>query len=449
MAAVISVEHEQMARCESSENNIPAVYYIRGSTNKQTQSNFGKMSSFGTLFRVTTFGESHCRGVGCIIDGCPPGLPLQESDIQPQLTRRRPGQSALTTPRNEKDQVQIQSGTERGITLGTPISLFVKNEDQRPVDYESVDLAPRPSHADFTYLQKYGLKASSGGGRSSDRETIGRVAAGAVAEKLLFDIFGVEIVAFVSGVGHVQMSNEQIIEIANTVSRAQVDQDLTRCPVESLTADMQKLIVDCKERMDSVGGTVSCVIRNVPAGLGEPCFDKLEAKLAHAMLSIPATKGFAIGSGFEGARMNGSQHNDAFVHDGNGQLRTKTNYSGGVQGGITNGENIYFTVAFKPPATISQAQNTASYAGDNDHIMEAKGRHDPCVVPRAVPIVEAMSALVLMDMVAIQMSRISMANRLSPLPGEMSEQLRALIAGGQGNPQLPRKKRPVEPEENY
>ncbi|KAJ1924057.1 bifunctional chorismate synthase/riboflavin reductase [NAD(P)H] aro2 [Tieghemiomyces parasiticus] len=384
------------------------------------------MSSFGQIFRVTTFGESHCKAVGCIVEGCPPGMQLTETDIQPQLTRRRPGQSNLTTPRDEKDQVVIQSGTEFGITLGTPIGMFVPNQDHRPKDYTETDFYPRPSHADWTYLRKYGVKASSGGGRSSARETIGRVAAGAIAEKYLREAYGVEIVAFVSSVGRVEMPfieqmrtgnpDPGFLDWLNQVSREQVDADTVRCPDANVSEAMRDEIIRAKDASDSIGGTVTCVIRRVPIGLGEPCFDKLEAKLAHAMLSIPATKGFEIGSGFPGTTMNGSVHNDPFVMrtrpDGTTSLGTSTNYSGGIQGGISNGENIYFRVAFKPPATISQAQTTSKYDGEGG-TLSARGRHDPCVVPRATPIVEAMAALVVMDAVLIQNSR-AMAGSLLP-----------------------------------
>ncbi|OWB80900.1 hypothetical protein B5S32_g5225 [[Candida] boidinii] len=369
------------------------------------------MSSFGRVFRVTTYGESHCKSVGCIVDGVPPNLSLTEEDIQPQLTRRRPGQSKLSTPRNEKDRVEIQSGTEFGRTLGTPIGMVVRNEDQRPKDYSETDVYPRPSHADYTYLSKYHTKASSGGGRSSARETIGRVAAGAIAEKFLKQINNVEIVAFVSGVGEVSIDrstkNESFINLLNTITRDQVDDcGPIRCPVADKAEEMTKLVENAKHSQDSVGGVVTCVIRNSPIGLGEPCFDKLEALLAHAMLSIPATKGFEIGSGFEGATMNGSKHNDPFVvkDKETGRLGTSTNFSGGIQGGISNGENIYFSVAFKPPATISQAQETTSYEGE-EGTLKARGRHDPNVVPRAIPIVEAMAALVIADAFLIQKSR--------------------------------------------
>lgn len=385
-------------------------------------------------------------------------MELTEDDIQPQMTRRRPGQSALTTPRNEKDRVEIQSGTEFGVTLGTPIGMLVRNEDQRPKDYggSTMDLYPRPSHADLTYLEKYGVKASSGGGRSSARETIGmppfsrvqdrpeeidkpgRVAAGAIAEKYLRQSHNVEIVSFVSSVGNEHLfpptpehptasTNPDFLNLINTIDRPTVDGFApTRCPNTDVAARMTSLIEKFRDSKDSIGGTVTCVIRNVPVGLGEPCFDKLEAKLAHAMLSIPATKGFEIGSGFGGCEVPGSVHNDPFIATATPQpaegtqqqqqrLMTQTNNSGGIQGGISNGANIYFRVAFKPPATIGQAQNTTRY-DFQEGVLEAKGRHDPCVVPRAVPIVEAMSSLVLVDALMAQYARESAKNLLPPLP---------------------------------
>ncbi|ORX62869.1 chorismate synthase [Hesseltinella vesiculosa] len=365
------------------------------------------MSSFGKIYRVTTYGESHCKGVGCIVDGVPPGMALTEADIQPQLSRRRPGQSKLTTPRDEKDRVTIMSGTEFGVTLGTPIGLTVPNLDQRPHDYSETDVFPRPSHADYTYLEKYGVKASSGGGRASARETIGRVAAGAIAEKYLKDALGVDIVAFTSSVGKAAMPfirdlqendtvKPEFYDFLNTIDRPTVDADITRCPHAETAEQIKEVILKKAEEKDSVGGTVTCVIRNCPVGLGEPCFDKLEALLAHAMLSIPATKGFEFGSGFCGTTMAGSQHNDPFVKKNDGSFGTKTNFSGGVQGGITNGENIYFRVAFKPAATISRDQETTSYDGVVG-TLATRGRHDPSVVPRAVPIVESMAALVIME----------------------------------------------------
>ena len=356
-------------------------------------------STLGTLYTVTTFGESHCKGVGAVVDGCPPGLELTEADIQPQLTRRRPGQSDLSTPRQEADQVTIYSGTEFGRTLGTPIMLLVNNRDQRSQDYGEMSRIPRPSHADYTYQMKYGVRASSGGGRSSARETIGRVAAGAIAEKWLREQYGTEIVAWVSAVGDIEAPPADL----ERISRAEVDQTIIRCPDTTTAARMQDRVREVLEAKDSTGGILTCVCRNVPVGLGEPLFDKLEARLAQAMLSLPATKGFDIGSGFAGTRLRGSTHNDPFVRRGSG-LGTRTNHSGGVQGGISNGEPIVFRVAFKPVATIGLAQETVDFDGE-PVTLEAKGRHDPCVVPRAVPIVEAMAALVLIDLALMQRAR--------------------------------------------
>lgn len=356
-------------------------------------------STIGTLFRVTTFGESHCKGVGAIVDGCPPRILLTEADIQPQLDRRRPGQSKVATARSESDTVTILSGTENGLTLGTPIGLFVPNKDQRPGDYQEMNQIPRPSHADFTYQMKYGIRAASGGGRSSARETIGRVAAGAIAEKVLMLKFGVEIVAWVSSVGVIDGDDVD----AASISRDIVDGNMVRCPDLSAATKMEEAIVEAKKGGDSLGGVVTCVCRNVPVGWGEPVFDKLEAKLAQAMMSLPATKAFEIGSGFSGTRLRGSAHNDPFVKKGE-RLGTTTNYSGGIQGGISNGEPIVFRVAFKPPATISQAQSTVNFGGE-PVVLEAKGRHDPCVVPRAIPIVETMAALVLLDAAMRQHAR--------------------------------------------
>ncbi|ROT35170.1 chorismate synthase [Sodiomyces alkalinus F11] len=416
------------------------------------------MSTFGNYFRVTTYGESHGKSVGVIVDGIPPGMALTESDIQPQLTRRRPGQSAITTPRDEKDRVTIHSGTEFGVTLGTPVAMVVANEDQRPRDYgnSTMDRFPRPSHADWTYLAKYGVKASSGGGRSSARETIARVAAGAVAEKYLRQAYGTEITAFVASVGAVHLfpptpdhpspsTNPDFLDLLRTIDRDTVDRFLpVRCPDHAAATRMNEYIASFRDRNDSIGGTVTCVVRNPPAGLGEPCFDKLEALLAHAMLSIPATKGFEIGSGFGGCEVPGSTHNDPFIKapdvdavaaagagsaatSGNGiprsRLATKTNYSGGVQGGISNGEPIYFRVAFKPAATIGRDQSTATYDGEEMGVLAAKGRHDPCVVPRAVPIVEGMTALVLMDALLAQHARHVSSSLLPPLPKAQGQAL--------------------------
>lgn len=356
-------------------------------------------SSFGRFFRISSFGESHCAGVGVVVDGVPPRMALTAADIQPQLDRRRPGGNRLGTERNEGDHIEILSGTEKGLTLGTPIAMLVRNKDQRPADYGSMSNIPRPSHADYTYRIKYGIHASSGGGRSSARETIGRVAAGAIADKFLQQQYGIDIVAWVSAVGpHVAEAVDR-----STLTRQWVDENAIRCPDPAAAESMTAEIVAAREAQDSVGGVISCVCRNLPAGLGEPVFDRLEAKLAHAMLSLPATKGFEIGSGFSGTALRGSRHNDPFVAKG-AQLGTQTNYSGGVQGGISNGEDVYFRVAFKPPATIGLPQKTVDYEGQQT-ILEAKGRHDPCVVPRAVPIVESMAALVLADLVLIQKMR--------------------------------------------
>jgi len=356
-------------------------------------------STFGTFFRITTFGESHCKAVGVVIDGCPPGLSLVETDIQKQLDRRRPGQSALSTDRQEADQVVILSGTERGRTLGTPIALQVANQDQRPKDYGNMRDIPRPSHADYTYQMKYGIRASSGGGRSSARETIGTVAAGAVAAKILAEKHGIEIVAWVESVGEIEAGPIDSLSI----TREEVDATVIRCPDRQAAARMEELVAELKAQGASVGGTIGCVIRQVPAGLGEPVFEKLEARLAQAMLAIPATKGFEIGSGFAGSRMRGSQHNDPFVKKGD-RLGTSSNRSGGIQGGISNGEHITLRIAFKPPATISRPQETVDFAGEAA-TLEAKGRHDPCVVPRAVPIVESMAAVVILDMLLRQEAR--------------------------------------------
>mmetsp|Transcript_24368 Transcript_24368/g.51026 ORF Transcript_24368/g.51026 Transcript_24368/m.51026 type:complete len:507 (-) Transcript_24368:616-2136(-) len=466
-------------------------------------------SSFGTIFRVSTFGESHCAGVGAILDGVPPRMKLSEADIQPQLTRRRPGQSRLTTPRAEKDMVTILSGVEHGYTLGTPIGLFVKNEDQRPGDYKEMSEIPRPGHADYTYLVKYGTKASSGGGRSSARETIGRVAAGAIAEKFLKDTYGTEISCWVHSIGQHSIPEEVVMSDANTLgwTREEVDRIGTlrllrdpkwwkviteeeepdsdkrkkaniemeikaeecfievligpakgeaelalspcyedyegklynhrgevlasapanieawksdellplRCPHPPTACRMATLIRQVKSEKDSIGGSVACVCKGVPPALGEPVFDRLEAKLAHAMLSLPATKGFEIGSGFGGTSMRGSRHNDPFVARSAGAgglstsnsaaLTTSTNYAGGTLGGITSGTPIYFKVAVKPVSTIGQAQKTTTLTGEQV-VLEAKGRHDPCVLPRTPPLVEGMAALVLADAALLQRTRL-------------------------------------------
>jgi len=360
-------------------------------------------SSFGTLFRVTTFGESHGPCIGAVVDGCPPKIRLSEADIQPQLDRRRPAQSRLTTARNEADRVSILSGVENGMTLGTPISLIVKNTNQRAGDYRQIISVPRPSHADYTYQMKYGIRALGGGGRSSARETVGRVAGGAIAEKLLYEGCGIEIVAWVSSVYSIKSPLVDIVKI----TRKDVDRSIVRCPDSDTSEKIKEAILEAQRAGDSLGGVITCVCRKLPAGLGEPVFDKLEALLAQAMLSIPATKGFEIGPGFACAQMRGSAHNDLFIKKGD-RLGTKTNHSGGVQGGISNGEPIFFRVAFKPPATISLPQQTVDFNG-NDVVLEAGGRHDPCVVPRAVPIVEGMAALVIADLTLRQKLRLNEA----------------------------------------
>jgi len=354
-------------------------------------------STIGTLYKVSTFGESHGKAVGAIVDGCPANLQLSEADIQPQLTRRRPGQSDMTTPRDEADKVIILSVLKNGKTLGSPIGLMVNNKDQRPGDYGEMSNVPRPSHADYTYQMKYGNRAASGGGRSSARETIGRVAAGAIAEKWLFEQFGTKIISWVSSVGDIDARDMSL----EGLSREQIDSNIIRCPDEAAAKKMIELVAATRDRKDSVGGILTCVVENVPVGLGEPVFERMEAKLGQAMLSIPATKGFELGSGFSGARMFGSQHNDPFELKADGRLGTTSNFSGGVQGGISNGEPLVFRIAFKPPATIGMAQETSTFEGEST-VLEAKGRHDPCVVPRAVPIVETMSAITLMDFVLRQ-----------------------------------------------
>ena len=348
-------------------------------------------NTFGQLFRVTTWGESHGGGVGAVIDGCPPRIQLSEEDIQRDLDRRRPGQSAIVSQRKEGDRCKILSGVFEGQTLGTPISIMVRNEDARPEDYAKTAVIFRPSHADFTYEAKYGIRNWQGGGRASARETIGRVAAGAVAKKVLRDFYPpFEIVAYVT----------QIHEIVAAIDRssiqiADLEGNAVRCPDEKAAQQMIASIERARGEGDSLGGLIECIVRHMPAGLGEPVFDKLEADLAKAMLSLPATKGFEIGSGFAAARMKGSEHNDPFAVR-EGKIRTTTNNSGGVQGGISNGEEIIFRVAFKPTATIARQQKTVT-ASREETTFAARGRHDPCVLPRAVPMVEAMAALVLCD----------------------------------------------------
>ena len=348
-------------------------------------------NTFGQIFRVTTFGESHGGGVGVVIDGCPPQIEIDQAKIQIQLDRRRPGQSKITSQRREEDQCEILSGVFEGKSLGTPIAIVVRNKDARPEDYVEVARKFRPSHADFTYQAKYGIRNWQGGGRASARETIGRVAAGAIAEQVLKTIYPrIEIVAYVTQVHEIGARVE-----TGRVRRKDVDGTTVRCPDPAAAKRMTQLIEDTRDAGDSLGGVIECVIRGAPAGLGEPVFDKLEADLAKAMLSLPATKGFEIGSGFTATRMRGSEHNDAFeMRDGS--VRTSTNYSGGIQGGISNGEEIYFRVAFKPTATIAREQKSVT-ASHEQTTIAARGRHDPCVLPRAVPMVEAMAALVVCD----------------------------------------------------
>jgi chorismate synthase len=348
-------------------------------------------SFFGEIFRIATWGESHGGGVGVVIDGCPARLPLSEDDIQPELDRRRPGQSDIVTPRKEEDTCHILSGVFEGCTIGTPISIMVRNTDARPEAYREMETKFRPSHADFTYQAKYGVRNWQGGGRSSARETIGRVAAGAVAKKVLKTLFpNLEILAYVLAIQHIRSNIDP-----DAVTFREVEANAVRCPDPVAAEAMIQRIKQVRSEGDSIGGVIEAVVRGVPPGLGEPVFDKLEADLAKAMLSLPATKGFEIGSGFAGTQLMGSEHNDPFRMQAS-RVRTTTNFSGGVQGGISNGETIVCRIAFKPTATIAKPQGTVTVAGENTEL-SAKGRHDPCVLPRAVPIVEAMTALVLCD----------------------------------------------------
>lgn len=348
-------------------------------------------SSFGHLFRVTTFGESHGGGVGVIIDGCPPLIEISAAEIQLELDRRKPGQSKITTPRQEADQCEILSGLFEGKTTGTPIAILVRNKDARSQDYSEMAEKFRPSHADATYQAKYGIRNYQGGGRSSARETIGRVAAGAIAKKVLYQAAKIEIVAYVQRIKDLAAPDID----PDQVTLAQVESNIVRCPHAETAVQMIDLIDQMRREGNSIGGEIGCVARHVPPGLGEPVFDKLEADLAKALMSLPATKGFEIGSGFAGTFLTGSEHNDEFYQEGD-RLRTSTNNSGGIQGGISNGENILMRVAFKPTATIMQPQKTVTQTGE-ETILTARGRHDPCVLPRAVPMVEAMVALVLCD----------------------------------------------------
>lgn len=355
-------------------------------------------NSFGTILTVSTWGESHGKALGVVIDGCPPNIEISEEEIQIELDRRRPGQSKIVTPRQEKDKVEILSGVFEGKTTGTPISLAVFNHDAKSSQYNELQDKYRPSHADLTYDLKYGIRNWQGGGRASARETIGRVASGVIARKIIKDI---EIIAYVSQIHGVKAEIDH-----SKVSLKDVEKNIVRCPDQAVAKKMQAEIEKAQKDGDTVGGVIECVIKNCPAGLGSPVFDKLEAKLAHAMLSLPATKGFEIGSGFAGTLLKGSQHNDVFVMGkneltGKKAIRTQTNNSGGVQGGISNGEIIVFRVAFKPVATIFKEQKTVDKSGKNTSL-KMTGRHDPCVLPRAVPIVEAMAALVLADEFLVQ-----------------------------------------------
>jgi chorismate synthase len=347
-------------------------------------------NSYGKLFRITTFGESHGLSVGVVVDGCPAGLEISAEEIQQELDRRRPGQSNITTQRKEEDEIQILSGIYENKTTGTPIAMMVNNKNQAGKDYSHLEHAFRPSHADYTYTTKYGLRDHRGGGRSSARETLARVAAGAIANKYLRQQ-GIRIASYVSAVGPIALT-----ESYQELDLSQIDANKIRCPHPGKAEEMIQLVEQTRKNRDTIGGVITCVIQGVPVGLGEPAFDKLHAELGKAMLSINAVKGFEYGSGFAGTHLLGSQHNDEFYTDETGRVRTRTNYSGGIQGGISNGEDIYFRVAFKPVATILQPQTSINDQGETI-TLEGKGRHDPCVLPRAVPIVDAMTALVLID----------------------------------------------------
>lgn len=354
-------------------------------------------NAYGQLFKITTFGESHGKAIGVIIDGCPAGLEIDEAFIQSELKRRRPGQSKITTQRKESDEAQILSGVFEGKTTGTPIQIVIWNEDQKSKDYAHIAEKFRPSHADFTYQEKYGHRDYRGGGRSSARETAARVAAGAVAKQFLA-LKGIKFEAYVSQVGHIKLNTPyQKLDLSKTES------NIVRCPDADVAEEMINLIDGIRKGGDTIGGVVSCVISGVPVGLGEPVFDKLHAEISKAMMGINAAKGFEYGSGFEGVKMRGSAHNDIFEQK-NGITSTKTNFSGGIQGGISNGEDIYFKVAFKPVATIMRDQKSIDINGD-ETIVSGKGRHDPCVVPRAVPIVEAMAALVIADFYLLNLTK--------------------------------------------
>lgn len=350
-------------------------------------------NSFGEKFRITTFGESHGAAIGVVIDGCPAGVEIDFQKIQLELNRRKPGQSAITSARKESDEFEILSGIFEGKTLGTPIAIIVRNEDAKSKDYQYLKDSYRPSHADYTYKQKYGIRDYRGGGRSSARETVARVAAGAIAKQIL-ETKGIKINAFVNQVGTIKLQKHY-----SNLDFNLIESNIVRCPDENIAKQMIDAIEDVKKQGDTLGGTIQCVIQNTPIGLGEPVFDKLHAVLAHAMLSINAVHGFEYGSGFEGASKKGSENNDEFYND-NGKIKTKTNYAGGILGGISTGEDIYFNVAFKPIATILKEQKSVNTNGE-EITLQNEGRHDPCVLPRAVPIVEAMAALVILDSVLL------------------------------------------------
>ena len=381
--------------CPLHDGRMEAAHSVRHSTSKASIMG----NTFGRLFRISTWGESHGEAVGVVIDGCPPLIEIDVEDIRKELARRRPGQSRITTQRQETDEAQILSGVFEGKTLGTPIMIGVWNTDQRSKDYEHMRTKFRPSHADFTYQAKYGIRNWKGGGRASARETIGRVAAGAVAKKILLESFGVDIV------GYVKQVSTMVADVdPDTVTMSDVEATIVRCPDHEIADLMIQRIDEARKSGDTLGGVVEAVARNVPAGLGEPVFDKLEADLGKGILSLPACKGFEVGSGFGGVTMTGSQHNDPFYNEG-GRIRTRTNNSGGIQGGISNGENIVIRAAFKPVATIMMPQETIDEDG-NAAELAGRGRHDPCVLPRAVPMVEAMMALALVDHALLQRGQV-------------------------------------------
>lgn len=355
------------------------------------------MNSFGNIFRLTSFGESHGAGIGGVIDGCPSGIELDMDFIQRELDRRKPGQSRVTTPRKEDDEVQFLSGIFEGKTTGAPIGFIIWNKNQHSADYDNMKTVYRPSHADYTYQMKYGIRDPRGGGRSSARETIARCVAGAIA-KLALKQYNIRIQAYTSQVGEIRLEKNYDayeLDVAET--------NIVRCPDPAKASEMEELIAEVKSVGDTVGGVITCVAQGVPVGLGEPVFGKLHAALGHAMLTINAVKGFEYGDGFEAARYRGSERNDRFFND-NGKINTRTNNSGGIQGGISNGKDIYFRVAFKSVSTILMEQNTVNMQIE-DTVLKAKGRHDPCVLPRAVPIVEAMTAMTLLDYLLIQKTR--------------------------------------------